>query len=284
MKMKPKQKLKKWNKFYIYIFLFCLLLLGIFPKYLGAEPKTFHGITEPYRSSTISATVPGRIQEIIRNEGDVVKKGETILILEKDEVELELSLSKLIADSKVELLSAQYKVNFLKQEYLATKSLYESTHSISEEEVLKKELSYKLAIAEYDGLKIAEKKEELEYQIAKERLNKRIIQAPFNGIVVKIHLKEGESCNALEPLVRIVDINKCRFITYMEASSSYSLSSGKEVFLKIKGNESSEVKGKIEYISHLVDPSSGLREVKVVFDNSLSKIQPGVSGTMFLRN
>jgi hypothetical protein len=36
----------------------------------------------------------------------------------------------------------------------------------------------------------------------------------------------------------------------------------------------------IEYASPVVDPASGLREVKVLFDNPTGDVQPGVAGSM----
>jgi multidrug efflux pump subunit AcrA (membrane-fusion protein) len=39
----------------------------------------------------------------------------------------------------------------------------------------------------------------------------------------------------------------------------------------------------IEFASPVVDPSSGLREIKVVFDNDRGKIFPGATGTLILQ-
>ncbi len=268
-----------------FFFAWCtIVLLGSIPVSLKAESASFRGITEPSRYSTISATVPGRIKVIKRNEGKSVKKGDVILELENETEALEVARRKLIAESKVELTSAEYQVNTLKRDYDATKKLFESTQSVSEEELWKKDLEYKLAIAEHNRLKMMEEKEEIEYKIALAQLHKRIITAPFSGVVVKVHLQSGESCNAQEPLVRVVNIRRCRFITYVEASASHGLASKMNVTLKIDGNEPPvTVTGVIEYVSPEVDPSSGLREVKVTFNNPDGKIQPGVTGKMVLQ-
>lgn len=245
------------------------------------DSRAFKGITEPCNSSTISATVAGRLAVIHKKEGEYVRKGEVILELEKDEEELEAELKKLISESKIEVTSAQYKDSILNIDYLATKQLFDSTKSVSAEEVIKKELDYKLAVADYDRLQIQEKKEGIEYKIALAQLRKRIILAPFNGMVVKIFLKIAESCNPQEPLVRIADVGKCRLVSHVESSASYSLKAGSKVELSIGGGASPIARqGTIEFVSPVVDPSSGLREVKVLFENSDAKVNPGVSGTM----
>ena len=82
-----------------------------------------------------------------------------------------------------------------------------------------------------------------------------------------------------------MDIRKCRFITYVEATSAPRLTSGMKVRLNIEGPKSTiKMSGVIEFASPVVDPSSNLREIKVLFDNPKGKIQPGVSGTMTLVN
>jgi multidrug efflux pump subunit AcrA (membrane-fusion protein) len=41
-------------------------------------------------------------------------------------------------------------------------------------------------------------------------------------------------------------------------------------------------RGSVEFISPVVDPSSGLREVKVLFDNADGRVHPGVAGSLLL--
>ncbi|MBN1309042.1 MAG: efflux RND transporter periplasmic adaptor subunit [Chitinispirillaceae bacterium] len=243
--------------------------------------RTLRGITEPYNSATISATVAGRVAVIRKKEGEYVRKGEVILELEKEEEELEVALRKLILDSKVEVMSARYKDSILNLDYLSTKQLFDSTKSVSEEELIKKELDYKLAVADHERLQIQEKREQIEYEIARAQLNKRSIVAPFNGFVVKIFLKIAESCNPQEPLVRIADVGKCRFISHIESSTLFDLKTGAKVRLAVgAGSVAVKREGEVEFVSPVVDPSSGLREVKVIFDNEDNKVKPGVVGSM----
>ena len=42
-------------------------------------------------------------------------------------------------------------------------------------------------------------------------------------------------------------------------------------------------KGKIEFISPVVDKASLLRTVKVVFENSDKSVEPGVTGKIFVK-
>lgn len=258
-----------------------LFTIGIMIYSSQLSAQSFTGRSEAYNYATISATVPGRISKINHNVGSHIKKGQLILHIEKDVEELEANRRKIISESKIELKAAEYQISIFKKDYEATKSLFDSLGSVSEEELWKKELEYKRAIAEHDRLEMLEKQEEMEYKIAAAQLRKKNIYAPFSGEVVQVHLREGESCNAQEPLVRIVNIEKCRFIAHIEAAAAENLVENQSVNLSFRGSgKSVERKGEVEYIAPVVDPSSGLLEVRVVFDNSDRKIRPGILGKM----
>ena len=139
-----------------------LIALGTALSVAAEEPRSFKGITEPLNDATISATVAGRVALIRKKEGEPVAKGDVILEMEKEEQELEAARRKLISESKVEVNSAKHQADTLKLDYTATKQLFDTTQSVSEEELWKKELDYKLAVAEYDKLQVAEQREELE--------------------------------------------------------------------------------------------------------------------------
>jgi len=250
---------------------------------ITAGELEFQGITEPYKDSTLSSTVAGVVSAILLKEGEFVKQGEVILELENDQETLEAERRKIISESKVELNAAEQRAKTLKEDYENTFKVFKATASVSREELQKKELEYKLAKAEFDGLRIAEDREAIEHKIAKAQLEKRKITAPFDGIVVKIFLELGEGCSPQQPLVRIVDTRQCRFITYIEAGATKILEKGKHVVLKVAGNPSETTfPGTVEYVSAVVDPSSSLREVKVLFDNPKGEVQAGISATMKL--
>lgn len=258
------------------------IIASMFQVSLLAQ-TSYPGITEPREHTTISATISGRVAAILNEEGASVKKGDIILEFEKEREVLEVNRRKLIKNSKVEINSAELQMNTLKIDYEATKNLFDSTQSVSEEEFLKKELEYKLAVAEYERLKQAEEREDIEYKMAVAELEQKLIRAPFDGEVVKIFLNVGESANQGQPVVKIVNTFKCKFVTFVDARSSYDLKENQRVSIVVKNNSGPiTLSGKINFISPIADPSSGLREVKAYFENPKGKIQPGVKGYLTL--
>ncbi len=244
---------------------------------------SINGITEPYRNAMLSLSVYGNISQIFVKEGDKIPKGATILELDNSLEVLEEKRSKLILDSKAEVNSAAAQIRTLDSHLTATKDLYKSTGSISKEELEKQELEYTRAVAEHERLKNSEKRERIEHQIAIEILRKRILQAPFKGYISEVFIEIGEHGKPDEPLVQLVDTSRCFFISNIEEQTGRTLSLGQTVELQLQaGSESVTKKGTITFISPVVDPASGLRKVKTLFDNHDGKIVPGVAGVMVL--
>ncbi len=241
------------------------------------------GITEPIKDETLSASVSGRITKINFKEGDSVKKDDVIIELHKTMEELEVERRKLVWESKIEVRSAEARQAMAKSDFEGTKRLFESTQSVSKEELDTKELEYKLAGAELEALGLAEQREKIEYEMALEQLRRRQIVSPINGIITRFHLQEGEFCDANQPLVDVVDTTECYFISHIEVKSAPPFTLGQRVELRIEASQSAvSCEGRISFISPVVDPASGLQEIKAVFDNSDGKINPGVAGEMIL--
>ncbi len=240
------------------------------------------GITEPYRDVTLTSPVAGTIVAIPREEGQRVRRGDTIVELERDLEELEVERRKLIAESKAELTAAQRRVESLALDLDAIRRLFAATQSVSREELRQKELDYELARAEVERLQVAEEREQVEYRIAVAQVQKRLVVAPFDGVVVKVLPERGETIHPQQPLARIADVSRCRLVVYVPAAAAARVTTGGSASLKIDGL-AAVVSGVVEFVSPVVDPSSGMREVKVLFENPNGNVTPGVSGSLLLR-
>ncbi len=217
------------------------------------------GITEPFLDTKLGAPSDGIISAKHFKEGDAVKAGDVILELDKRLEDLEIERRRLVMEQK-------------KFEWESTVKLFSSSKSISKEELDKKETDYKVASREYE--------------IAQEQMRRRLVIAPFDGVITDIYHQIGEACEARQtqdPLARLVDTKHCLFVSNMDAKAAASLNLGQAARLEIEtGNATLPVTGKVTFISPVVDPASGLVRVKVMFENPDGKIRPGLSAKMLL--
>ncbi len=213
----------------------------------AADLQPCAGITEPFLDVTLSAAVPGIIAARKFQEGDFVNEGAVLVELDNKLEKLEVERRKLVRDQKW-------------SDFDGTQKLFKTTKGISKEEVEKKEAEYKIAAVEHD--------------IAEEQLRRRQVISPLSGAITEIMLEVGEACQPYR---------RCYFITNIEARLAAGLKLGQTVKMEIDtGAGMVDLRGKIVFISPVVDPASGLRKIKVLFDNPEDKVQPGVSGRMLL--
>jgi RND family efflux transporter MFP subunit len=251
-----------------------------------AEDKlSFSGITEPIKDVKLSMSIEGRISTIFFKQGDPIEKGQSILELDKKFEVLETERRKLIWESKAELEAAGARELLFKSQLKSAQDLFENAKGISKEKLEEKELEYKLSVAEIKRLNIEEERQRIEYDMALESLRKRTLDSPLDGVIIKLFFDEGESCEAEQPLVHVVDTSKSFFVCHIEEKFGRTLEKGQLVDLKIRaGTGFIKKKGTVVFLSPVVDSASGLQEVKAEFDNLDGAVRPGVSGLMLLKS
>lgn len=251
-----------------------LLLLS-----LSATAEThFSGLVEPFRDVLLSSAVPGRISAIPFREGSRVEEGATLIQLEARVEELEVSRRRAIFEDQSELMAARERLALLRDELESTRALAERTGSVSREELNRKQLETVLAQLDVSRLEQSQQREQIELQIAEERLALQRITAPFSGVVAQLPLDEGESVQANQPAIRLVDEAQAFLVVNIPAELARTLQLGQPVRLRFHLAELLEKTGEVAFLSPVVDPASGLRRVKFLFDNSASRVEPGISG------
>ena len=252
----------------------------------AAEPVAVPGIVEPLHEARLSPSVGGTIAAILAPEGTRVKKDDPLIELDRDIEELEVLRRRLAWESKAEVEAAAARVATSSNDVEATRKLFDSTKSVSREELEKKELELKIARAEHARLTAAEEREQLECRMAEAQLARRTIRAPFEGVVTDVYVDLGEMCDPQrqQAVVRLVQSDQCRFVANIDAALARPLREGQEVRLELgeQGGPAVSRGGRVDFISPVVDPASGLRKVKVLFENRDDPVTPGISGRLLL--
>lgn len=241
------------------------------------------GITEPLRDSLLSASAAGTVKVVHVKEGDRVAADAVILELDKALEELEVERRRVVYESRVELDAAEQRATLLRTEAESNKRLMDKSGSVSREEVERKELEAKLAVAERDRLAAAKERERIEYEMAQEQLARRSVRAPYAGVITDLRIDLGEACEPRQAVVRIVELGRAYFVANLAPALCEGLTPGRKMQLRIgTGSGVAEITGTIEYVAPVVDAGSGLRRVKVLFENADGAIAPGALGHMVI--
>lgn len=225
------------------------LIPVLVPEYAGAIEVS--GITEPFMDVTLGLSDAGIIRTQFFKEGDLVKKGDVILELDKNLETLEVTRRKAVMEQN-------------KMVFDSTKELADTTKSVSREDLTKAEAEYQVSAAEYN--------------IAVEQLAERQLGAPFSGAITEVLLKPGAAVAPYQPVVRLVDTSRCYFVGHVDGVTAAGLRLDEAVKIEMDGGQT--VAGKISYVSPVVDAASGLATIKAIFNNSAGAIRPGVAARM----
>ena len=258
-----------------------LLVLAVFASPVSAQ-LVVSGLTRARLDLKLSLPVAGRVEQLTVNEGDRVRKGDMILSLDKTLEALEVDRRKLLLDDSSKLNELRQREGVLREQVANARSLL-TTPVISRKQVEDEEMVYRDVVAQLGGLEMAKKREKVEYELAQEALARRILRAPADGTIAKIHFRVGESLAANEPAVSLVDISRARFVGTLPASAAAQLKVGMTARLEL-AREGGEIvrQARISFVSPLTDAASGLVEVIAEFNNADKVVRPGIAGQMYI--
>jgi RND family efflux transporter MFP subunit len=242
----------------------CCLMLTSLEAQL---PETrLRAITTPSADITLSFVQPGCIVWVNAKNGDLVKTDQ-ILVLQYDAVE-RLQLLQLEAESedttRIEASEAsldQKKVDLAKLERAA------AHNAATALEVEHAKLDVKIAELSLELAKFEHEQAIRKYEEAKVSIEKMRLKSPIEGIVEEIYVEAGESVNALDNVIRIVQINPLWIDVPVPLDKAITLTKNEIAKVTFPNPDNKIIEGKIVYIAAVADAASGTLRVRVEVPN-----------------
>jgi len=218
--------------------------------YTGQSQATFRStaVLEADRAATVTTKTSGIILSIEVEEGDLVKQGDVMLVLESDEQQLQLQSAQANYNKSLS--------NYKRAEQLVSKGL-------TNQEQL-------------DNLRFETEALKASLDQAKMNLSFTNVRAPFDGLVVKRHIKIGNLIQNATAVFDVVDFNSLQAKIDVPEHHWGIMNDGLEVEFKFDALKDQSITGVIERVSPIVDATSGTFEVTVAVDNQDMKLRPGL--------
>ena len=199
--------------------------------------------------------------EINYKNGDKVKVGDIIVVLENQDVE------SAYLDSKARVISTKADYNTQQTTYNKYKVLY-NEKLISEEEYLDIKNKSSSSEGTYRSAKATLLKNEKDY-------NDLTVKAKINGTIADLDLKLYQKVEKEQPLFKIVDNEKLRILSGVSSSDVIGLKTGATANIYIEGSLE-PVKGWLYEINPIANPSTRKFEVKIRIENKDSEYKQGM--------
>lgn len=258
-------------------------LAGLTPVAAAEEADSqVKGTTRCAADLTLALATTGRIARMLVQEGSVVRGGQPLLHLDRSAEELDVERRRVQWQGQAEIVTAQARKETAEMQVMAARRIYASSQGISREELENRELAYATTVSELARLKNVKEMERLDYLTAKENLERRSLRAPTRGIVTKLIKQAGESVQANESVLKLCDLSKILFVANVPSARSEHLQVGGTVDLLV-GHDGKKTKGKLIFVSPVVDSASGLREIKIELIKPGPDVRPGVPASLDLR-
>jgi RND family efflux transporter MFP subunit len=299
------------RKTYVYTILLCLLLAALSTMFAGCSSE--HGATaapletvsnvsvavaqetrvpdwlrvvgtvQPDQTSQISSQMMGNIVEIRAHEGDLVKRGQILAVLDDaqpraamQQAEATVSAAQngvTAADSELALAAATLK---------RYQQLYEKK-SVSPQEFDQINARYQSAQAQRAIAQAQQSQANAALAQARTAFGYTIIRAPFSGIVTQKMADAGMLASPGMPLFAMEDTRNYRLEVSVDESDIHLVRIGQTVPATIDALENPALSGKVVQIVPAADPTSRSFLVKIELPAD-SRLRSGLFGRAnFLR-
>ncbi|EAI2439242.1 efflux RND transporter periplasmic adaptor subunit [Campylobacter coli] len=222
----------------------------------------------------IKPQVSGVIVEKLFKAGDLIKKGQTLFIIEQDKFKASVN------SAYGKALMARANFDNASKDYNRSKTLY-NKGAISQKE-------YDSALANFNNTKANLTSARADLENARIDLAYTEIKAPFDGIVgdALINIGDYVSSSSTE-LVRITNLNPIYADFYISDTDKLNIvrntQDGKwdlsNIYADLNLNGET-VQGKLYFIDSVIDANSGTVKAKAIFDNNNSTLLPGAFATI----
>lgn len=250
-----------------------LFALGVLCLPALAVADDNEGFTEPRYQIQVAAAEMGIINQMLVQEGDLVKAGQVLGVLDDDILKASLAIAKKAKDSQGAIRSAEAEYSLKTDRLKQFKQLRRLNHA-SAEEVERAEMEKSVAESQLLAANEANQIKELEFHRAEVQLARRKIRSPIQGVVIEVHKDLGEFVSPTDAVVfTVVQLDPLLATFSLPAPEAAQLTKGRLAGVEFQGQR--KTNGKIVYVSPVINAQSGTVKVKVEIPNSNGQFRSG---------
>nr|WP_319516947.1 efflux RND transporter periplasmic adaptor subunit [uncultured Cohaesibacter sp.] len=226
------------------------------------DPLPISGDIKPIRKATISAQVGGLAEAVNFEPGDKLHKGDVLLQIEKDDLELTLRQKEAsLAGQKAELSSARSNLNRAKE--LAKRNV------ASQKTLEQAESSVESLMADIDAA-------QAQVEIAQLNLDRAVIRAPFSGTVVSRSVEPDQLVQSGAALFEMIDLSMVTMEAMVPLSDTLSLRVGQKAELSLPQKPDQKFVAKINRINAQAEAGTRSAIVYLTIDNPNETLRAGM--------
>lgn len=250
--------------------------------------------------STLSAEVEARVSQVLADEGDAVKAGQPLILLDTQELQFEVERQRGIVQqvraqlgigpgdplptdpkkiasvqrAEADLFDADRKYTRA-QEMFREKLISQQQLDEAASRSQSTRAAYNVALQEVDRLKAVLLSSEAAASLAGKKLTDATIRSPYPGAVKKRNVHPGEYLRLQSPVMVVVRTDKLRARLAVPERWAGWIKDGAVVDLHVEAFPSDTFHGKISRINPSVAQDSRTFEAEALLENLDGRLKPG---------
>ena len=219
------------------------------------------GSVQPERKADLRAEVSAVVLQVLKENGDPVKKGDVLVKL--DETSIRDSLGSSEASSTAAAQSLQQAERQLERLKTLRASGMTSMQALDDAEMRRNTAQSELAGARARAVQ------------ARQQLQRTLVRAPFDGVVSDRKVSAGDTAAIGKELLKVIDPTSMRFEGRVSADKISAVKVGQPVNFRVNGYGEQTFQGVVKRIDPSANDVTRQVEVLVGFVNG---VQPKVAG------
>ncbi|MDR3481318.1 MAG: efflux RND transporter periplasmic adaptor subunit [Burkholderiaceae bacterium] len=219
------------------------------------------GSIQPERRADLRAEVSAVVLQVLKENGETVRRGELLMRLDDTAIRDALTSSEAAARAASQALD-QAERQFRRLQTLRGSGMA-SAQQLEDAEIRRNNAQSDKAGAESRVVS------------ARQQLQRTEIRAPFDGVVSERKASIGDTAAIGKELIKVIDPASVRFDGFVSADKISTVKLGQNVSFRVNGYGQQDFSGVVKRIDAAADPTT--RQVEVLV-NFVEKTVPSVSG------
>ncbi|MDE2430057.1 MAG: efflux RND transporter periplasmic adaptor subunit [Burkholderiales bacterium] len=219
------------------------------------------GSIQPERKADLRAEVPAVVTQVLKENGDVVKRGDVLVKL--DETAIRDNLNSAEDNARNAALALDQANRALQRLKTLRSAGMTSMQALDDAEVRRNSAQSELSASRARAV------------VARQQMQRTVVRAPFDGVISERKVSAGDTASVGKELVKVIDPTSMRFAGRVSADKIAMVKVGQPVSFRINGYTGQDFHGKVTRVDPAANDVTRQVEVLVAFDDSK---QPRVAG------
>ena len=259
---------------------FILFALPIIVPTICADAETLEldGVIEPHLVVKIGSPVPGVLEKVSVDRGELVEKNQIIATLQSgvERASMELARARTEMNSTIRAREAQLEFNLRKQKRFEE---LEKMSVIPFEEMDEARTNSRISLLELEEAKENKRLAELELKRTKEVVKRMTIYSPIKGVVMHRFLTAGEYVEN-QPIVQLAQIDPLNVEVFAQVELLDSIKTGMVAEVRPMISGSRVYRARVTIVDYVVDAASSTFGVRLELPNPGYKLSAGLKCTV----